>query len=122
MGNAAESISAADSWLRMSLALAFVIGLVFLSAWLMKKVAAGRFLPGQTAGGAIRVLSRIPIGEKRYLMVVAVSERFLLLGVTAQSVNLIAELDQFQVDETDRESLFERMFKSAGKRTEEGRL
>jgi len=116
-----DTLSASDSWLRMSLALAFVIGLVLLSAWLMKKLSAGRLFPGQSLQSDMKIVARTTLGEKRYLMVVEIQKKFLLLGVTPQSVNLITELEHFQAQDEVKVSVFERIFRSAGKQIDGGK-
>ncbi len=118
MPNTADALSGSNSWLRMSLALAFVIALVFLSAWLLKKVSAGKLFTGPSLSGEIKVLARVPLGEKRYLMVVAIQETVLLLGVAAHSINLIKELDHFLVQDSPRDSVFEKLLRSVGRQSE----
>lgn len=116
MNPSTQTITSADSWLRMSLALGFVIGLIFISAWLLKKMSKGGFWENQANSGQIQVLTRTPLGDKRYLMVVAIAEKTLLLGVTPQNITLLSELDGFEIKDQPKERRFERLFRSAGKR------
>lgn len=113
MPNSNEVMSGSDTWLRMSLALAFVIGLVFLSAWLFRKISFGRVPAIGSQASDLKISARIPLGEKRFLMVVSIAEKHFLLGVTPQNINLISELDHFNVRDTARNSLFERLFTTA---------
>lgn len=119
MNPTTEAISSSDSWLRMSLALGFVIGLVFLSAWLLKRISAGRMIGGLSARGGIKILDKTSLGDKRYLMVVRVEGKYLLLGVTQQSVSLVSELPQYTLQEEEKEPLFERIFHAASRKAEE---
>ncbi len=121
MNTATEAISTPDTWLRMSLALAFVIGLVFLSAWLLKKISVGKMITGHSAKGNMKILDKTCLGDKQYLMVVFVEEKYLLLGVTPQSISLVSELPGYRVQEDHKETLFERFFHTAARKIEEGR-
>jgi flagellar protein FliO/FliZ len=111
-------IAPAESWLRMSLALAFVIGLIFLCAWLLKKMSGGMLMGKHSVSGQMKILARTALGDKRELMVVDIAGRILLLGVTVQSINLITELEAFDHTAVHQDNLFERIFRSAGKRTD----
>lgn len=76
---------------RMGLALGIVFGLMWLVMW-----AARRYMPQVTQsrrGGAIEVLGSRSIGARRSLMLVRAQGRTLLLGVTPQSIQTLAELD-----------------------------
>lgn len=82
-----------DVWtaLRSLAAIAFVLGLMAVCAWLLKRGAFGTL--GRRAPSAVRVETAVPLGDRRSLMVVAVEGRRLLLGVTPQQVTLVTELD-----------------------------
>jgi flagellar biogenesis protein FliO len=41
----------------------------------------------------IKIISRYPLGERRYLYIVKIDKETLLLGVTPQSVNYIKSLE-----------------------------
>ena len=73
-------------------ALAIVLGLVGLAAYLAK-----RFLPAHwSVGGSsslIRLLSRLPLGGGREVVVIEVSGARLVVGVTASQITLLARLE-----------------------------
>nr|WP_086941103.1 flagellar biosynthetic protein FliO [Thaumasiovibrio occultus] len=66
-----------------------VLGLIVLLAWLTKKLRLSQ-LGG--AGSQMRVVKQLPLGAKERLVVVEVGNEQLLIGVTAQQVNLIKTL------------------------------
>jgi flagellar protein FliO/FliZ len=75
--------------LRLAGALAAVVGLVWLFGRLAQR---GRIA---TAGaGSLAVRERIAVSRGVQLLVVAVDGRTLLVGVTGQQVNLVADLSQ----------------------------
>jgi flagellar protein FliO/FliZ len=80
------------SMLKLLAALLFVVGLIFVSAWVFRRFNGAR-LPRRGAGRlAMRVAASLPLGERRYLTVVEVEERRFLLGVAPQSISMLAEL------------------------------
>lgn len=73
----------------MLLSLLFVLGLILVSAWLLKKF---NMVTKQNA--AMKVVASLPLGAKERIMVVQVGEEQLLLGVSGQQVNLLKTLDE----------------------------
>lgn len=67
------------------LALGFVICLILCSAWLMRRLSVLPVSNGQT----LRVVSGVMVGSKERVVVVEVQGSWLVLGVTASSVNLL---------------------------------
>ncbi len=88
------------SMLQVVLALGLVLGLIVLAAWLVRHFS---LLPRQ-AGGVMRVVSGVMIGQRERVVVVEIRDQWLVLGVTPQSINLLsnmpkpegAELDEVQ--------------------------
>ncbi|AZN37937.1 flagellar biosynthetic protein FliO [Iodobacter ciconiae] len=74
---------------QVALALAFVIGLIVFSAWLVRRLS---LLPMNNAQ-ALRVVSGVMVGGKERVVVVEVEGRWLVLGVTASAVNLLHTMD-----------------------------
>jgi flagellar protein FliO/FliZ len=74
---------------QVALALAFVIGLIVLSAWLVRRLS---LLP-LSNGQALRVVSGVMVGGKERVVVVEVEGHWLVLGVTSSSVNLLHTMD-----------------------------
>ncbi len=67
-----------------------VVGLIFLTyygvRWLNKKVP-------MSGARSIKILERAPIAQDKTLVIVKVGEKHMLLGVSAQHIEKIADLD-----------------------------
>ncbi|WP_432453615.1 MULTISPECIES: flagellar biosynthetic protein FliO [unclassified Agarivorans] len=74
------------SWL-MSFALVLVT--IFVCAWVLKKTRLSQF-----AGGQAKVVANLALGTRERVMVVEIGQQQYLLGVTAQSINLLDKLEQ----------------------------
>jgi len=77
-------------------ALAFVLGLIALAVWVMKRVGTG-------AGGArcrlpVEVVQRLPLGPKSGLAVVRIGEKVMVVSMGDGGVHPL-----FEVDEADRQ-------------------
>jgi flagellar protein FliO/FliZ len=70
-------------------ALVVVLGLIGLSAWLLR-----RGVLAKRAGKGLAVESALSLGERRSLVVVMVEGRRLLLGLAPNSVALVTELER----------------------------
>lgn len=73
--------------LQVFLVLLFVLGLIIVAAWLMRRFS---LLP--TAAGRHWVVSGIMVGQRERVVIVEVQGQWLVLGVTAQNVNLLSSL------------------------------
>jgi len=95
---------ASENWtvtmLTLVLSLLFVLLLIFLIAYLYNRFFSGRFPSIQ---GAIRIkqVSSFHVGPKQKVIILDMNNRKFACGVTASSINLIAELE----DETDQSFL-----------------
>ncbi|WP_165311984.1 flagellar biosynthetic protein FliO [Vibrio ziniensis] len=69
--------------------LLFVIAIIIGMAWLLKRMRVPAF--GQQKG--LSIVRQLPVGTKERLMIVQAGEEKFLIGVTAQSVNLISKLE-----------------------------
>ncbi len=78
--------------LKMLFALSLVLALLFLMAYVLKKIGPGRLSPGGKDGLAMRIVSTLPLGERRYLLIVELAGRHFFLGVTTSSIQLLQEL------------------------------
>jgi flagellar protein FliO/FliZ len=73
------------SFLQVILALAVVLAAIAAFAWLLR-----RWMPGPAgAGGFLRVVGGVMIGPKERLVLVEVGETWLVVGVAANSVNVL---------------------------------
>jgi flagellar protein FliO/FliZ len=73
-------------WLFSSL---LVLGIIIALAWCLKK---SRLVP-QMGRPDFKVLFTLPVGYKEKLMVVQAGEQQLLLGVTAQQISFLTEIN-----------------------------
>jgi flagellar protein FliO/FliZ len=72
----------------MLVALVFVLALIPVSMWLLKRFGGGQ--PSANAG--LRVVAQLPLGPRERIVVIEAGERWLLLGVTAASINRVGTL------------------------------
>lgn len=81
------AISNSDSLVQVSGALGGIILLILAGAWLVKKLG---FAPRNLGKPSlIKVKSSCSLGNKERVVVVEMNNEWLVLGVTAQSVNLL---------------------------------
>jgi flagellar protein FliO/FliZ len=69
--------------------LLFVIALILLLAWLLKRMRVPAF--GQQKG--LSIIKQLPVGTRERVMIIQVGEEQYLIGVTTQSIQLLAKLD-----------------------------
>ena len=74
--------------LQMLLSLGVVIGLLFASLYLLKKLSA----PRGVAAGLLRVIAGVAIGTRERVVVVEVGETWLVLGVAPGGVTRLHEM------------------------------
>jgi len=77
--------------LQVTLGLVVVIGLMFILAWLAKRM---RWVPGSSHHHALKVLAILPLSNRERLALVQVGEQQLLLGVTAGQISCLHELEK----------------------------
>ncbi len=75
----------AGSMLQMALGLVFVLGLVALSAWLLKRFHA---VPG-AGPGVIRIIGGAALGQRERVVVLEVGGTWLLVGVAPGQVRAL---------------------------------
>jgi len=68
--------------------LLLVIVFIFASLWLLKRLTQPRGL----AGGLMRVIAAQAVGPRERVIIVEVGTSWLVLGVTSNNVNALAEL------------------------------
>ncbi|MEV8520856.1 flagellar biosynthetic protein FliO [Dyella marensis] len=84
---AADSPEGGSLWLGLLLPLIAVCAALLAWLWWLRK---GQTLRGP--GGPLKVVQAVAVGARERVVVVDAAERRLVLGVTAQRVELIAEL------------------------------
>jgi flagellar protein FliO/FliZ len=89
----AETTTSPDlgsSILQLGLGSALVLGLLFATLWLLKKIGA----PRGASANLIRVISAAAVGPRERVVVVAVGDKHLVLGVAPGLVSLLSETAQ----------------------------
>lgn len=82
------SPSPSGGLLQIVTALLFVLGLVLMAAWLMRRLGpmtVGNKIPVKVIGG-------INVGNRERVMVVEVGDQWLILGVTANNINNLGSM------------------------------
>ncbi len=87
------AFSATGVLIRTSGMLFLVLTIIYLMAWLLKKQP----LPGRTNSQELSLIESLPLGKSERLCLVKAGERYLLLGVSANSVNQIGEIPAEQI-------------------------
>jgi flagellar protein FliO/FliZ len=83
------------SFLKMLFALAVVLGVMLGALYLLKRIA-GRNLAGGPES-LIQILSTRHLGPKSSITMVDVAGRIIVLGVTANAINLLGEFEDEQI-------------------------
>lgn len=86
-----EVASTSSMMLQVTLGLVVVIGMMLLLAWLARRM---RLVPGGTHHQALKVLAVLPLSNRERLTLVQVGEQQLLLGVTANQINCLHQLEK----------------------------
>jgi len=77
-------------WLRMILSLTGVLGLIIFMFWMLRKV--NKF--SRTASGSrLRIIDRANAGRESSLLVISVSGKLMLIGVSAGRTEKLCDLD-----------------------------
>lgn len=76
---------AATGLLQTGLALALVVALIFLCAWLMRRFG----FQGRSSDRLLKVVSSVMVGQRERVVVVEVGNSWLVLGVAAGQVNAL---------------------------------
>ena len=89
----AESATAASGTLTgqlisLVIGMAVVLAVIAASAWLLKRLAPRNF----SDAGVLRVIAGAAVGQRERVVVVEIGETWLVLGVTAGSVNALHQL------------------------------
>ncbi len=97
-----QNIDTMEMFGKMMFGLLVVIGLIFIVRFLLN----GRRSLSKT--GNIRVIEMVPFGKERFLAVVEVIGKILVIGVTEQNVNLLVDItdkevvDNLKIQESQR--------------------
>jgi flagellar protein FliO/FliZ len=105
----AQATGDGPSVLPLLLTLAFVIALIPIAVWFLKRL--GQVTPGASAG--LRVVAQLPLGQRERLVVVEAGERWLVLGVTASSINRVGSLPKGELPALDSATPFSALLRAA---------
>ncbi len=94
-GASAPGASTSPSLAPLLALFVLVLALIPASVWLLK-----RLNPAQaTSHTGLRIVSQLPLGPRERVVVLEAGERWLLLGVTATSIQRIGTLPKGEVDD-----------------------
>lgn len=82
--------TSANDYLKVLLALTFIVGLIFACAWVIRRMSGGVGLNQKH----IQVLSVMPLGTREKLMIIRAADEYLLLGVTQQGIQTLHRFDE----------------------------
>lgn len=85
--------------IRLVVSLVLIIGLIYLSLFLLKKSSFG--LKKNKSGDLVQVLERSYISPKKGIFIVKIGSRVVALGVTETQINLLSEVNVDQDSKTD---------------------
>jgi len=80
------------SLINFFMALSFVIALIFLATYFFKKLTGikNTGLRGQKV--KMSVISNLPLGDKKFLLIVEIEDKHFFVGVTPNSISYLSEL------------------------------
>lgn len=93
--------------------LALIILLILATAWLLSKTRGVQLRQGQ-GKGKVNVVATLPLGMKEKIAVIQVGDKQMVVGVTAQQITHLADLDEPLPQETAASALtFQELLKKA---------
>lgn len=102
------------SFLKSLMALSFVLGLIFLAAFLFKRFTGMKATGFRTHRVPISMVGNFPLGEKRFLAVMEIQDKHYFIGITQTSINLLSQLDlDLEEISQDEPKDFENIFQKA---------
>lgn len=96
IGEEPEETGGWEAIFQMLAALAIVLGLIALAAYLLRRYGKAAGLAPSGRGDAIRIVTTKMLGSRRSLMLVRVRGQTLLLGVTPQAINCLTEIHEIE--------------------------
>jgi flagellar biogenesis protein FliO len=76
---------------KLGMALLFIAVLIYVAVIMLKKLSSGKVGRG-TISGSIEIVDRHFLSQKKQLCLVKVDQKYLLVGATEQTVNLVADV------------------------------
>ncbi|MBU0484020.1 MAG: flagellar biosynthetic protein FliO [Proteobacteria bacterium] len=96
-----ETASLFGAIMKVTGALAIVVGLMMLVIWLIKKAGLGQ--GSSQHGSLISILDTRMIAPKKYVAVLDIAGEFVVVGITDQNINLLSKLDKITLPEKPAE-------------------
>jgi len=96
----AQPAATSTQLLSVTLALVFILAVIFAFAWVVRRFGTGFF--AQSA--QIKVLSALPLGTRERLLLVDVAGEQMLLGVTATQINCLHKFAEPVVVKSEEKS------------------
>ncbi|MGR5059717.1 flagellar biosynthetic protein FliO [Vibrio rotiferianus] len=96
--------------------LVLVIGVIIFLAWLLKRMQVPAM--GQQKG--LKIVSQLPVGTKERIAVVQVGEEQFLVGITSQSIQTLAKLEQPLKEDELATNAFASQFSQLIKKNDKG--
>ena len=94
-GKGAAPIDMTATMLKTAGGLALIIGLILVAVWFLRRFGgAGNY---RGAGSIIRTLDTKMLGPRKYVTLLEIGSRTLALGVTEQSISLLAEMAEGEI-------------------------
>lgn len=75
------------------------LALIIFLAYLTTKMVGRKYGPNYAGTNLLKVVDRLPLGPEKQLVIVRVTDRVLLLGVTAHHIENLGELDPEVISE-----------------------
>lgn len=100
------SFSPAEYAVKTAVSLALVISLIFLIAWIYKKMNRARGI----FSSDLKIISSVSIGSKEKLIVVEVGDEQILIGATPSKITKIFHLKEKIQSQTNTSSNFKNLF------------
>ncbi len=106
------SPSFAYSGFKVFAVLLIIIAMILFIAYILRKanIMGNRIVGGEN----FNIISRFPLGERKYLYLVKIGKELILLGVTPQNISFIKEIeeDTLESEYKKEESNFLKILKS----------
>lgn len=98
----AQAVAQAAGVGQMVFGLAIVIGLVLAMAWLARRLGMATI---DQSSALLRRIAALPVGPRERIVIVEAGDAWLVLGVTAQSINTLHTLPKGEAPEPTAQKL-----------------
>lgn len=89
--SAAPDLGMASAATHMALGLLLVLAVILAAFWVLRRFGPKFGLGPVGRGGMLRIVSQLPLGQRKSLVVVRFLNKDLLLGVTDQTITMLTE-------------------------------